>query len=215
MKLRVAVFSVSALLLTNPLSAQSTVDFQDVTSGQCAGAGLSVVSRGFSFVGNPGDGGLFICDAGVIQNNTSSALINANQRSILTMSRVGGGTFSLNSFFAGGRTADFAPGSPVTSYSVATGIDILGNLLGGGTVSTSVTLGSVAPYSWSQFFLTSQFSNLTSIRFTAQGDGSNPEFLIDDIVVDSQSVVPEPESVALVASGLFGLGVVARRRRTS
>ena len=54
---------------------------------------------------------------------------------------------------------------------------------GGGTVFTSITLDSQAPYDWTQFFLPSSFTNLSSVVFTAQGNGETPEFVIDDIVV--------------------------------
>ena len=63
--------------------AQTTIDFQDVVTGACAHLGTNAVSRGFLFNG-AGDG-LFACDAGVLQHNTSTALINANSRSVVTM----------------------------------------------------------------------------------------------------------------------------------
>ena len=194
-------------------SSQATViDFQDVVSGSCNPLGASVQSQGFNFVGNPADGALFVCNAGVIQNNTTAALINANLRSILTMTEASGAVFSLESFFAGGRTADFNPAGAVTIYSVATSIDIVGMLFGGGSVLSSVVLDSIASYDFTQFTLPSSFANLVSVTFTAQGDGDKPEFLIDDIAVNSDRVVPEPGSLALIAGGLIGAGLSRRRR---
>ena len=205
----IAVLIASSLFA---LSANATVvDFQDVPSGTCAfNTTGTLTSQGFDFTGNPIDSALFVCDPGANQHNTTAALINANSQSILTMSQNGGGVFSLESFFAGGRTEDFAPDLAVTMYSVATGIDILGNLFGGGTVSYSVVLDSIAPYDWSQYFLPASFNNLTSVVFTAQGSGPTPEFLIDDINVS----VPEPASIALLGIGLVGVGF-SRRKRTS
>jgi hypothetical protein len=193
-------------------SQASVIDFGDLASGSCnyLGAG-TVQSRGFDFNGNSLDSGMFLCDAGVIQHNTSGALINANSLSIITMAQTGGGVFSLNSFFAGGRTDDFNPDGAVSSYSVATGIDIVGNLLGGGTVSTSIVLDSSAPYAWLEYLLPASFANLTSVVFTAQG-GDTAEFLIDDIAVNEhRNSVPEPGILSLLAGALVGLGFLRKR----
>lgn len=202
-------------LLTAAFAATAhatVIDFQDVASGACNFSGASVQSQGYNFTGNPADGNLFVCNAGVIQNNTTPALINANSRSILTMAEATGAVFSLESFFAGGRTADFNPAGAVLSYSVATGIDIVGTLFGGGTVLASVVLDSIASYDFTQFTLPSTFTNLVSVTFTAQGRGDTPEFLIDDIAVNTDRVVPEPGTLALIAGGLLGAGVARRRR---
>ena len=128
------------------------------------------------------------------------------------MTEATGAVFSLESFFAGGRTEDFNPAVAVTGYSVATSIDIVGTLFGGGTVLASVVLDSIASYDFSQFSLPSTFANLVAVTFTAQGRGDTPEFLIDDIVVNTDRVVPEPGTLALIAGGLLGAGIARRRR---
>lgn len=206
----------SVLFSTGAATAQATViDFQDVTSGTCHYAGSSVQSNGYTFTGNPSDNSLYICDPSIVQNNTTAALINANSRSILNMAETGGAAFSLNSFFAGGRTKDLFPNDPVSDYTVTQSIDVIGNLVGGGTVSTSFLLDSIAPYSWSQYTLPVTFTNLVSVMLSAQGSGNRPEFLIDDIVVNERLQVPEPNIFLLIASGLVGLHFLRYRRKIS
>jgi hypothetical protein len=212
----------ATVLVTAAFSTSATtVDFQDVASASCFfHGGGTLTSQGFDFNGNPADPNMFVCNAGVIQHNTSGALINANDRSILTMAESGGATFSLDSFFAGGRTAEFNADGPVSLYTVATEIGIVGNLFGGGSVSHTVVLDSSVPYDWEQFFLPGTFTNLTSVVFTALSSGESlgaliagrkPEFLIDDIVVNANRV-PVPATLALFGIGLLGMGV---RRRLS
>lgn len=195
------------LIAGSTVSYATVIDFQDISpeSVFCDYIAPTVISQGFKFTGNPaiGEGDLYICAPNINQHNTTSALINANSRSILTLTKDNGGTFALQSFFAGGRTRDFLPDSAVKSpYTVANSIDILGNLIGGGFVNTSVILDSTAPYDWAKYILPASFTNLLSVTLTAQG-GLYPEFLIDDIVVTKS--VPETRLITLFLIGLAGL----------
>lgn len=194
-------------------SAQAgVVDFQDVESGSCAGPSTQIQSRGFIFNGNPVDPSLFICGAFLLQSNPTDALINANSRSIVRMEAFDGSTFSLISFFAGGR-AGSDPSLPVVTYTVATGIEVTGVLPNGLSVSTMVPLDAIAPYGWSAHVLPPSFSNIRTAFFSAQGDGATPEFLIDDIAVNS--AVPEPGIALLMLTGLIVcVARVSRRRRS-
>ncbi len=184
------------LLSAVALSSQAlTIDFNELPAGTCAyyGAG-PVTSGGFSFVGNPADPSMFGCPAGLVANNTSNALINANRLSIITMTKVGGGTFSLTSFFAGTRFT-------IQGYGVATGIEVLGTYSGGGTVSTSFTFNGE---SFQQFQLPGTFNDLVSVKFTSQPNTGTAEFVIDDIVVDGQSKTLA-ENLACGRDGINGL----------
>jgi hypothetical protein len=202
------------IFMTAMATSQATViDFQDISPAStihCDFVGFSVNSQGFHFTGNPAvnRGNLYTCGPNVLQHNTTPALLNANFASIITMTEKNGNIFSLQSFFAGGRTKANAPNSAVTTpYTVAKSINILGNFTGGGTVLFSVTLDSIAPYAWTQYVLPTSFTNLLSVTLTAQG-GLYPEFLIDDIVVN----IPEPNFMELIAFGLTSLIVMRKHR---
>lgn len=164
-------------------SNASTLDFEELESGGCAYYGnAGVTSGGFNFVGNPIDANMFGCPAGLVANNTSNALINANHLSIITMTKVGGGAFSLQSFDAGTRFIS-------NGYGVATGVDVLGTYSGGGTVHTTFTFSGE---SFGHFQLQA-FNALVSVKFTAIPNSGSAEFVIDNIVVDDSS---QPKTLA-------------------
>ena len=208
-KLSAVAAAVVALAAAAPAAA-SVVDFQDVTSGTCAGAGTSLTSRGFSFTGNPADGGLFVCNTSVLAQNASAALINANSRSILTMRAANGAAFSVQSFEAGTRTPDYAV-TTASGTMAATGVLVEG--LSGATVVASTSF-TFTGQTFRQYSLTDAFRNLSSIRFTAQGTTAAPEFAIDNIRVnEAVAAVPEPATWALLLLGFGMVGAATRRRR--
>lgn len=204
--------AIAALGLFGVAGAASaaTLNFSDLSSGACNGQGSPTTSQGFNFTDVSG-GGLFLCNAGVIQNNTTPALIAANTLSVLDMAADGGGAFSLESFYAGGRTADFQPDT--ATGSTAAGIRVDGTT-SSGVVTQSFAFSGVA---FSQFTLNPSFTGLTNVRFTALGEGQ-PEFLINNLVVNESLVgggVPEPAAWALMLTGFTGAGVMIRRRRAT
>jgi MYXO-CTERM domain-containing protein len=165
-----------------------------------------MVSHGYSFLGN-GDG-IYSCNAFLVGNNTTDAIVDANSQGIVTMQSVATGTFAVNSFWAGARN------DVPWYYDIPTGLQVDGSVFGGGTVSATFALDGSLAYAFQQFFLPSSFDNLTSITWTALGDGQNNEFVLDDITVNGEfaSTAPEPSTAALALTGLVGLGVVRRRR---
>lgn len=208
LKLLMAAAVAAVGMIGAPMAAgAATLDFSDQSSGACAYKGSTMASQGFNFTDASG-GGLFLCNGGVIQNNTTPALIAANTLSVLDLTAAGNGAFSLQSFFAGGRTQDFNPA--LAGDATATGIQVVGTT-DSGTVSQSFNFSALQ---FSQFTLNSNFTGLTSVRFTALGDGS-PEFLINNISVNASAsgAVPEPATWAFMLIGFSGAGVMIRRRR--
>ena len=173
-------------LLTSLTAA--TIDFEEITSGNCRFIGTSFTSQGFLFTkGNASSSGYFSCNAGVVGNNTSPGMIDANHTSNPIMSLVGGGTFSVQSFDAGARFSN-----------TATSLFVSGQKLGGGTVSTTLNFNGTV---FETFNLTG-FTNLTSISWLGQGAPSVSEFIFDNIVVNEAAAIPEPASFAFLALAL-------------
>lgn len=147
-------------------------------------------------------GGLFLCNGNLIHSDPHPAMIAANRRSILGLTELDGSLFSVESFRAGSRT----------NTALATGIDVVG-VTGAGSVFEHF---SFSGGNFSSFVLDPAFTGLSSLRITATGNDINPQFLINDIVVNEgvPGGVPEPASWALMISG-FGLTGAALRRRRS
>lgn len=183
----------------------ATLDFSDLQSGNCGFLGSQAVSQGYKFT-DISQGDLYLCNAGVIQNNTTPALIAANAPSILGFERSDSALFSLQSFFAGARTRDFDP-TGVNGVSNADGIIVTG-VTGAFIVTQTFNFTGV---NFSQFTLSPAFTGLSSVMITAFGTVQSPEFLINNIVVDS--AVPEPASWVMMIIGFGMVGSAVRRNR--
>lgn len=180
----------------------AVIGFQDLPSGSCSPSVASDLSSGgFDFSGNPASPNLSVCDPGVLQNNTSAALINAGFNSILTMSASDGSFFSLQSFYAGTRTTLFDPNSESSSFN-STGLEVVGTYVDGTNIVETFEFDFL---NWDQFTLSDVFGGLVSVTFTALGEGIRPQFLIDDIVVNEVVNVAEPGSFLLLIYSFFGM----------
>ena len=221
------VFGITAFaaLVTFAATAAraATVTFDDVVVGSANPAVTSVDSGGFNFSGShfhiistPGSSGPCNATGGCVSNGTQYALEDAPTFGTdITMTRIGGGTFSLLAFDGAEAVVNDTPGN----FPNAIFIRVVGNLSGGGTVITSFTLDGVKDgdgglADFQTFVFAPQFTNLTSAVWSGRLLNDDlAGFSMDNIVTDSS--VPEPATVVLLGAGLAGAGVSAwwRRRR--
>jgi len=122
---------------------------------------------------------------GLLFNNTGE----------MTLSKVGGTSFSLIGFDYSFNTDSFAP------YD----INFTALTAGGETINSTVGL----PGDWYEhtYLAGGVFNDIVSI--TISGVGTSPQFAINNVVV---SAVPVPAAVWLFGSALAGLGWMRRRK---
>jgi|RhiMethySRZTD1v2_1073278.scaffolds.fasta_scaffold1546049_1 hypothetical protein len=205
-----ALLTASALSFTFAVSAQAaTITFDAVpSSGNPILTHLS--TDGFDF-----DGLHFhTVDtfAGGLVSNGTIYLASESESDLgrpITMTRAGGGTFTLNRF-DGAETFYLSP----TWFSIL----VTGVQSGGGVLSTLLTLDGIADggggvADFQTFAL--NWTDLVSVTFDGRlATGARGGFTVDNIVVDSATAVPEPASLTLLGTGI-ALAARRLRKRTS
>jgi hypothetical protein len=126
------------------------------------------------------------------------AMFNNENTGTTTLTCDGGGTFSVESIDVANI---LGPGT--------NSIIFHGAVHGGGVVTESFAFDSFGHLT--TLVLDSGFENLDSLAFDENG---NPSFQFTDLVVDTDSAVPEPAGLTVLGGGLVGL-LLARRRRTT
>jgi len=197
--LRMLVLGVSALGVASFASA-SIIDFE----GHPDDGAVTIVSNGFTFDFSAQGWGVFTDGfsgggAPYTHNGTTRLMMSGDRDGHTTQvlfKPTDDSAFSL-------QQLDGATMFPET----AGGMEVIGNLEGGGTVSMSFDLSD----SFNTFFLSGAFVNLDSVlvRNLVSGDFRNDSGVsLDNIVVNAP--VPEPASIAAIG---LGLAAFARRRR--
>ena len=132
----------------------------------------------------------------------SPALFNNNIFGITTIARVDGGAFDLVSIVA-------SPFFPTTSGDLVFEAMLAGGAMVSQTIALTGPVGAPVTYTFSD-----QFRGVAWVRF-----GGDPNRIVAPVVdaitvrASSASVVPEPATVVLLASGLLALGGVGVARR--
>jgi len=217
---------IAVALLANFSAAVATpitVDFEDV-----GGFASAFTSRGYTF--SPASGFILsgtnaFCDpASPCAGNNSNDLyvpqslaLTPRSAAPLTMVSAVGGSFVLS----GLDYAEFISSTYSDALSInATSLQLIGDLVGGGTVTQTLLLdgiidGSNGVNDFQAAVLNGYWSSsaLSSLRFTGfNAAGAGGGFTLDNIVI--ATAVPEPSSLALFAAALGALGL-GRKRPTA
>ena len=194
-----------ASLVVMAFAGQASASLIDFNSHGPDDFGTPIVDTGYNF-DFVADGWGCLTDSyaplvPIVQNGTTRLAFSGDrngQRATVTFKPTDDSAFTLNKFDA----ATFITG-------VGGGIDVTGNLEGGGTVAASFVLTD----SFATFVLPGTFANLDSVVIVNQFSGTSfnePGVSLDNLVINE--AVPEPATITVVGLALAGL---AKRRKAA
>ena len=133
----------------------------------------------------------------------------------LTMSQVGGGAFTLDSFdMVSWVDGHYGYGGTATDT-----VTITGNLSGGGSISQTLSLfygqyhnSSTQVGNDFTTYSMAGFNNLSSVTISP---GYLPYLAMDNFNVSTVAAIPEPSIYALMLAGLAALGIATRRPKAA
>ena len=211
-------FSVLVAAATAPtLQAQTTtVTFNSLTEsspgsgtryvGNCyTESGFRFTAVGIPCTGAPSDNA-FVAggpNSPLLGGGTTpSLLLNSPIATLINVNRVDGAFFTFSSI-------QLAPFDGARTTVVFTGTRV------GGNVSRTVTLGGTQ-MGFVTFSFADLFTNISGVQIAATNEFGEPLVKFDNFVAMAPSlgVIPEPQTYLLMASGMFGIAVIAIRRRT-
>ncbi len=197
----IALLTMSVLPLTASTVTFDPFPFNDsrILSGTVTIEGFDFTSAHFHIVGVPNP----CC----VSDGTKYLGVDGFALGFpVTMTEHGGGTFSVLGLDAAKLFLQVGGNGP--GFPNAVTLDLLGNVLGGGTVNTSLLLPPEGSFST---FTVSGFSNLTSLVISGSVPGvtDDASWAVDNIAV---STVPEPGTLVLLVTGILSLAGGLRRR---
>lgn len=119
-------------------------------------------------------------------------------------------------FFVGGESLTFSFASPIVAFGI--NINTFATAPGSYGIMTDLLDAALSGFDPFPGFGTGQFVGLTldtpftSVTFANPSDFT---YTLDDLTYASASAVPEPATLVLLGSGLFGMAACVRRRRRS